>query len=102
MWRSTIGRGPEPLGEQDPEGRGIHLRQVEVRVAEARVELDRDALAGGRLDRDDDQVVEQGLRLDPDPAVAPGGLVDVGERGGRVRAVDELDAAARSGTRSPT
>ena len=60
-------RRPEPVGEDQPERRRIDLREVEVRVAESRVELDRDALARGLLDGDDDEVVEQRLRLDAEP-----------------------------------
>ena len=67
--------GPEPVGEEDAERRRVDEREVEVRVAESRVELDRDALAGRRLDREDNEVVEQRLGLDAQPAVPPGGLV---------------------------
>ena len=60
------------------------------------MELDRDPLAGRLLDGDDDQVVEQRLRLDPDPTVAPALLVDLGERrrGGRLVDVLELQPGA--------
>ena len=54
-----------------PEGGRVDHREVEVRVAEPGVELDRDALAGRLLDGDHDEVVEQRLRLDPEPTVAP-------------------------------
>ncbi len=62
-------RGAEPLAEQEAQRGRVDERQVEVRVAQAGVELDRHVLAGGLLDRDDDQVVEERLRLDPDAAL---------------------------------
>ena len=59
------------------------------------MELDRDLLARRLLDGDDDQEVEQRLRVDPEAAVATRGLVDGREGRRRRRPIDLLDLEAR-------
>ena len=82
---------PVRIREEQPEAGRIGLGQVEIRVAEPRVELDRDLLAGRLLDSGEDQEVEQRLRLDPQPAVAAGHLVDWAERRRGSRPIDPLE-----------
>jgi hypothetical protein len=62
-------RAPEALAEQEAQRGRVDERQVEVRVAQAGVELDGHVLAGRLFDRDGDEVVKKRLRLDPDAAL---------------------------------
>ena len=95
-------RGPEAIGEQQPQRGRIDKGQVEVGVAETGVELDRHALARRLLDGDDDEVIEQRLRLDPEPAVAPGRSWTAANAAAASDRVARPRRGGRSGRRSPT
>ncbi len=62
--------GPIGIGEDEPERRRVDPGEIEIGIAEAGMELDRDLLARRLLDCRDDEEVEQRLGFDPQPAVA--------------------------------
>src|SRR5207247_5923051 len=84
-------RGPESVGEEQPERGRVDERQVQVWITEAGVELHRNGLAPGLLDGDHDEVVEEGFRLDPDLAGAARALRYLGERAGCIVTPDVRD-----------
>ena len=61
--------GPVGVGEDEPKCRRVDPREIEVGIAEAGMELDRDLLPGRFLHGADDEKVEQRLRFDPEVAV---------------------------------